>query len=169
MWRRVIKFVASTIGRESTGNAAEALETSASRPVLQNDAMRDLNDAIKELSKDSTTVANSTIKFNDQFTNKALSHLKDSPSLSDMSVEELEAVARVFYEGNDAVPKDLSKAVEVWREATKKGSIEGKYSLAMCLREGVGTEVDKLEAFKLMKELADEHNYHLGNVRIHQR
>jgi TPR repeat protein len=101
-------------------------------------------------------------------------------------VEQLEELGRAYYEGlteDDgesygsveveeskmeikAIKVNRVKAFEVWTEASTRGSIESTYSLAVCLREGVGCNKDPTRAFELMETLADKHNYYLAHFAL---
>lgn len=110
----------------------------------------------------------------------------ESIPLSDLSVNQLEELGRAYYEGlydddnegNDSdnsstkldtkrgIDLNREKAVEVWTEASKRGSIESMYSLAVCLRKGVGCQKDPSRAFSLMETLVEKHNYYLAHFAL---
>ncbi|CAB4414051.1 unnamed protein product [Rhizophagus irregularis] len=50
---------------------------------------------------------------------------------------------------------DLQKALELYREAKKLGSISGMTMLATCYHDGIGTNSNKKKALKLFEEAAD--------------
>lgn len=80
----------------------------------------------------------------------------DASELGDLKVDELEELARSHYDGDVdgySAGDSLRKAVVIWAEAASRGSVESKYSLAVCYREGVGVPADIAQSFKMMSEL----------------
>jgi TPR repeat protein len=116
-----------------------------------------LRDAIKELSEGtSRTITLPPVQ--------ELNSWK-SDDLSALSLEQLELLARAHYEGKgNEFEKNPEEAVRLWREASNRGSLEARYSLAVCHRDGVGVEKNAVEAYGILKELADNKNYNLAHV-----
>ncbi|KAJ1400316.1 hypothetical protein B484DRAFT_339236 [Ochromonadaceae sp. CCMP2298] len=61
------------------------------------------------------------------------------------------------------MPKDHIRAVEIWTQAAARGSVEARYSHAVCLREGRGVSIDAALALAKMRALADAENYTLAH------
>lgn len=121
-------------------------------------AHKNLQDAIKELSKDDSLAHPSS-------TNITLLKQWINTPIKDLSIEQLEELARAWYEGVDnVVSKDTSKSLEIWSEAANRGSVEAKYSRAICIREGVGIDKDSSVAFSELMHIAENNNYNLAHV-----
>jgi TPR repeat protein len=121
-------------------------------------AHKALQEAVKELSEgQSIPITAPSPKMLQELT---------STAESDLDVTQLEQLARAYFEGREGVEggKNQGKAVELWQLASDKGSIEGKYSLAQCYKDGIGIEKNSNVAFQLMKELADKENFNLAHV-----
>lgn len=121
-------------------------------------AHADLQAAVKELSQGVSipvTVAPPAVllKWNEK-------------PVDQLELAEIEELARAYFEGNSALIQDKTKAFELWTVATQKDSIEARYSRALCLKDGIGTDRNPQEAHDELKYLADEKNYHLANVSI---
>jgi TPR repeat protein len=119
-------------------------------------AHQDLQNAVKELSLGAALPVSSP----------PLETLKAWQGLSveELTVEQAEELARVYFEGSNGLPEDKVKALELWKFASDRGSIEGKYSRALCLKDGVGIETDAQAAYEDLLELAEAKNYHLAHV-----
>jgi TPR repeat protein len=104
--------------------------------------------SVKELSLGAANSANAT----DLPTNIDDITEADLESLSD---EALMSLAKNRYQGTNGVEKNLPLAVKAWTIASRKGNIEASYSLAACLREGVGIEKNPKEAFAILLPLAE--------------
>lgn len=63
-----------------------------------------------------------------------------------------------WYEGKKLLRKNDRAAVKCFRLAAQMGQIDACYSLGWCLRHGVGTAVDDVEAAKWLKFAADKGN-----------
>ena len=90
-------------------------------------------------------------------------------------MEELEDLAKCYYEGIGGLKKDSRKAFKIWQEGSMRGSNECKYSVASCLRneEGLPDENDEggdeekqqirsrrlQKAIQMFKELADSFKF----------
>ena len=116
-----------------------------------------LKDAVRELSQGesipmSYSPISSMLEWNAQ-------------PLDSLDVEQLEELGRAYFEGIDGLEINLPRAVEIWTEGAVRGSIESKYSRAVCVREGLGTEKDPAIAFNEMIALAENDNYNLAHVR----
>ena len=83
-----------------------------------------------------------------------------------MNGEELEELARSYFEGNNNFPQDVYKAYTLWDQASQLGNVEATYSKAVCLREGKGVQRNTQEGFHLLKELAEKKNYMLAHYAV---
>ena len=63
-----------------------------------------------------------------------------------------------WYQGDHLLRKNDSAALRCYRIAAKLGQSDAAYSLGWCLRHGVGTKVDDVEAAKWLKKSADSGN-----------
>ena len=107
---------------------------------------------------------------------------RSAPHSPQLTTEQLEELARAYYEGGSSassssggggtggsageLPKDEAQAVAVWRAAAARGSIEAKYSLAVCLREGRGCATDAVAARARLSELAGDGNADGGDADV---
>jgi TPR repeat protein len=83
-----------------------------------------------------------------------------------MKVDELCALASAAFQGvPNVLEADQSKGVELWRIASDRGSLDAMYSLAVCLRDGKGTDKDLEAAYGLLSKLANDSNYNIAHVR----
>lgn len=127
-------------------------------------ASRDLMDAIKTLSQNDT-IAQTTSR--PPSSSSISSRLKSIDiDLEKATVEELEQSARLFFEGTEVIPADQTRAVSLWARAAEKGSLESRYSFALCLKDGLGVFRDPVAALSHLQYLADEHNFNLAHVKI---
>lgn len=165
MWRRFVDKARSFIRNSpSPPPVASSVASSIPRAIGQPgrydpskvDAYNELRNAVKELSvgvaKPITSPAPSTL---DEWS-------KMKPE--DLTAEQLEELAKVNFEGSYGQSKDLKKAVEYWTIASSKGSVESKYSLAVCRKDGVGIERDQALALKELEELATKNNHTMAHV-----
>ena len=82
-----------------------------------------------------------------------------------MKVDELCALASATFQGvPDVLEADQSKAVELWRVASDRGSLDAMYSLAVCLRDGKGVDKDLEAARGMLSKLANDSNYNIAHV-----
>ena len=63
-----------------------------------------------------------------------------------------------WYQGKPLLSKNDRAAVKCYRIAAELGQADAAYSLGWCLRHGVGTKVDDVEAAKWLKKSADKGN-----------
>jgi len=171
MFKRLAESLRSVLGRSATAigtqearstlpqevESASAIAKNYKNEKVQS-AHADLQAAVKELSKGvsipvSTPPANVLFKW------------KDKP-IDDLELSEIEELARAYFEGAGRLEKDQQRAFELWTIAADKDSIEGRYSRALCLKDGVGTVKNPALARDELLYLADEKNYHLANVSI---
>ena len=116
-----------------------------------------LRDAVRELSEGTAT----TLTPPPRETMIALSG--EDPQ--NLKVDELCALASATFQGvPDIISADPTKAVELWRLAAQRGSLDATYSLAVCLRDGKGTLKDPAIAYTMLVKLANEHNYNIAHV-----
>ena len=163
MLRRVVRVIAarSNVGRLGVEKRVQIpLIHQSFRNFcidIKAQAHADLKQAIKELS-DGEAV---------QISHVPISMLLewDKKDLHDLTVEQLEELARAWFDGIDGEMRvNQQRAYEVWTEAANRDSIESKYCRAVCLRQGTGVPINVSEAYSEMKELADKHNYGLAHV-----
>ena len=121
-------------------------------------ANQDLAEAIKTLSHSDTMVVQRPN------IDSKLGSL-DKLDVNTMPLEEVEELARQYFEGSAHIEKDVKKAFELWATASERGSLEAKYSRALCLKDGVGVDRDSTIAAEELRVLSDEKNYHLAHVR----
>ena len=119
-------------------------------------AHQDLQNAVKELSLGAALPVSSPPV-------EALQAWQEL-STEELTVEQAEELARVYFEGSNGLLEDKTRALELWKFASDRGSIEGKYSRALCLKDGVGTEKNSQAAYEDLLELAEQKNYHLAHV-----
>lgn len=152
MWRQLGKQLERFLQRGSVPTA---------KAVAQNnsEAHNALREAVRDLSKGQSL----------PLTRKPTPVLLDwnSKKVDELETEQLEELARIHFEGDGVnFEKSPSKALSFWEEAAKRGSIDARYSKAVCYRDGVGTKKDVERGFVEMLQLAKDENYHLANVRI---
>ncbi len=63
-----------------------------------------------------------------------------------------------WYEGKPLLSKNDRAAIKCYRISAEMGQADAAYSLGWCLRHGVGTKVDDIEAAKWLKRSADKGN-----------
>ena len=119
------------------------------------EARLDLKDAVKELSKGEGIPKPST--------SKEMLNTWGAIPVDDLSVQQAEELARVFFEGSNGFEENKSRAVELWKFAAEKGSLEGAYSRALCLKDGVGIAQDGKQAHDILLELCEK-DYTLAHV-----
>jgi hypothetical protein len=170
MLRRIIgnitKSFRQTASTDIPSSTVEAGSSTSFVNSFENDpkiiAKRELNKAIQELSQGRRPQPSSSHRIISADVVKGLI----SKNLTDLSVDDLNSLARFYYSGHqpDLIAKNIAKAVEIWKISKDKGSIEGKFSYAQCLKDGNGVEKDPALAFQLMKELSDKDNYNYSHV-----
>jgi TPR repeat protein len=175
MLRRIIGNITKSFRQTaSTDIPPSPIEASASSSssfvsIFEDDpkiaAKRKLTKAMQELSQSQRIPSSSS---SHRMISPDLTKNLISKDLADLSVDELNSLARVYYSGQqtDIVAKNITKAVELWKISKDKGSIEGKFSYAQCLKDGNGVEQDVVQAFQLMKDLSDRDNYNFSHVSI---
>lgn len=104
---------------------------------------------------------------------------KEDVASGELSTEQLMQLAKLRFTGNDSSRntknigdessqgsdlKDPELAVQAWTLASKQGNTDAAYSLAFCLLNGIGTERDEEEAFRLMFPLADSYDNAYAHV-----
>jgi TPR repeat protein len=93
-----------------------------------------------------------------------------TPALDELTVEQIELLAKLNYEGrqSEEIEPNKKKAIDLWKIAADRGSLEARYSLAGCMRVGSDNHIDQdsSKAFAMMKDLADNHNYKLALYNI---
>jgi TPR repeat protein len=119
-----------------------------------------LRDAVKELSEGTSATPQSlppTLTIQ-EYMNK---------NLEDLSIYELEQLARAYHEGvSGTIDQNSVKAVEIWKFAMDRGSKNSSYSYAVSLRDGVGVERNFITAFEILKKLADEDQYNIAYYAV---
>lgn len=168
MWRRIAKFLAdnSVLSKSSTESLAKNGIKSTFNGVNHNQTqVQTLKDATLELK----SVVNELSQGRAQTITKAPSsvlHDWASKSLEELKKEELEEMARAYFDGTPEIEKDFEKAFVLWTEAASRGSTQARYSRALCLREGKGTKVDLTQSFKEMLQLADETDFAIADYAV---
>ncbi len=111
----------------------------------------------------------------------------DKSDLRSLSTAQLAELARSHYDGNfgdsdvdantsvsasdkNSSPRQVNKvrAVEIWKTIVSMDDThsEAKYCLASSYRSGEGIKQDGAEAFRIMFELANKHNYFLAHYDL---
>eukprot|EP01031_Cornospumella_fuschlensis_P028592 gene28592-34516_t len=167
MWRRIVNGARSFIKNspspastnlQSPSLAKPPLNISAAEEAAKVAAYNQLKEAMKDLSGgDSRPI----ILPSDSEISKWLKKPVDQ-----LPVDQLEELARVYYEGSKDISADPAKAVELWSLAASKGSVEARYSRAICLKDGVGIAEDKATAFQELQALAEKHNYNFAHYSL---
>ncbi len=79
----------------------------------------------------------------------------NSKPMEELDLDQLEELARALFEGSvEGLEANIEKSIELWQLADKLGSLEARYCLASCIRDGVVFEEDPELAFKMFEELA---------------
>ena len=89
---------------------------------------------------------------------------KTSIAMSELSVNDLDMLANSYYVGNSNTPKDLTKAIDLWKRSAQLGSITGSYQLAALACEGKHDGIDIATAIQTLHSLARDHNHGLSQV-----
>lgn len=130
----------------------------------KSDALRTLNNTIKELSRGLSTTPLEEISMPIH----SLATMWSPTSSSQLSATELEALGSAYFNGqsDNGIEKNIMNAIEIWKEASNKGNINSKYSLASCINYGIGCERNPKQCFKMMLELADTHQHAPANYAV---
>ena len=159
MWRKIAQSVSKYLFFSARGQEVNSSLTSLKDKYPRYfEAQSNLKNAISELSDGMPSVPIAP-KF------EMSTIMNKSNSLDSMTIQEIEALANAYYEGN-GVPNDLAKAASLWKEASNRGSLAGSYSYAVCKRDGVGVEKNLEESFNLLKDLANNNHFSLAHVSI---
>lgn len=96
----------------------------------------------------------------------SLKKFQETRNFNDLSLPEIEEFAKIFYEGRDDmnIEVDTSLAVQLWSIAAEKGSLNSKYCLAVCKRDGKGIDKDAEGSFKILIDLADNDESAIAQV-----
>jgi len=173
----------TTPTQSPTAAAAAALAPDAEREAqhaILRDAIRDLSQGLaKPLHLSPTT----TLRKWDAIFRTTTSEA----GAVQLSTSQLEELGRAYYEGSAetaiasgksgggggsggagdrGIPRDERLAMDAWRAAASRGSVEAAYSLAVCIREGRGCSKDPIDARKRMRALAEGQNYHLAHYAL---
>eukprot|EP01041_Mallomonas_annulata_P011511 gene11511-24074_t len=154
MWRRIFQIFGSAVPKVPPSNG---ITSSQANLDSISQARAQLNASIKELSKGT--------KYQSLADTQAISKLiiEDSSNLTKISTEELDIVANSYFEGSNGIEKDCDQAIRCWQESSRRGSLLAKYSLATCLRDGIGTDKNLPEALGILQDLANSHNLSLAH------
>jgi len=149
MFRRITGYLASKISNVFTNTN--------SSPVGINEthvkARMNLKSAIDELRGSN----------NEEFHIKKMKFTDINLSQKEYSVNELESLAEAYYEGK-GLPQDINRAIEIWNICASKGSVNARYCIAMCKREGLGIEKNAEECYKSLLDLIKDHNHSMAHV-----
>jgi TPR repeat protein len=89
-------------------------------------------------------------------------------SFDKLSAAELDALAKHYYQEWKAsearADGQITRSTELWTQAKALGSVEAKYNLARCVRNGEGVTKDAQKAFVMFSELAKDHDHPLAHV-----
>ena len=89
----------------------------------------------------------------------------DNTDLSKLTLDQLEDLGRAHFEGVEGqIPKNVVRAVEIFKYASDQGSQTASYSYAMCLKDGIGVEKDVTAGFLQLTVLANDNEYNLAHV-----
>ena len=143
-------------------NSTNTVGTSAARAAIsstdkQTAAHAALREAVRELSEGTATTLSAPPR------ETMIAMAAEDPQ--NLEVDELCALASATFQGvPDIIDADPTKALELWRLAAQRGSLDASYSLAVCLRDGKGTSKDLATAYTMLAKLANEHNYNIAHV-----
>ena len=164
---QVISYVKDTAGISSN-----------SREKKIDEAHGDMIDAVRELSKGSVGLPMSGSQRGAEFSSSELRQW-DKMDLNKLTIVQLSELARSHYDGdfgdsdgdNNGQKKlviDKNRSVEIWKTIVSMddNNSEAKYCLASSFRSGEGVTKDGAEAFRLMHELANKHNYYLAHYDL---
>lgn len=178
MWRRIAQAVGNVVkkvpSRAPAGTVPSQMPTAVGgmspgiNPQVANmtvklhnseklaAAHQELQDAVKELSQGEALPVSSPPL-------ETLQHWGSMP-VEQLTLAQIEELARAYFEGSNGFERDQARAISLWKVAGEQGSIEGKYSRALCLKDGVGVPRNATEGYEIMLELAEKHDYHLAHV-----
>jgi len=180
MWKKIVKAVTSkiipTLSKPLENQTSSSIQpkfninlsninNNISNDNIKNEAREKLREAVRELS--GLGLGGDLYQNPQDISNIPLSNLKkwNDMNINELEIDQLELLARTYFEGiNEGFNKNIDKAIDIWNIAAKKGSIEAQYSLAICIRDGVGKmEKDSNKAFNILISLAEQKNYHLAH------
>mmetsp|Transcript_11139 Transcript_11139/g.11161 ORF Transcript_11139/g.11161 Transcript_11139/m.11161 type:complete len:219 (+) Transcript_11139:144-800(+) len=164
MLRQILKSFQNFAGRYSSPTLKSASETLSQHVLLDGDKLKYkeiLKNSVKELSREA-------VPYKKFASNQHLIDLakKSKIELSDIGVKDLDALGQAYFMGSEGLEKDYMKAISIWTESSFKGSISAKYNLAVCVRDGLGTEKDLKRAFSLLLDLADTHHFNRAQYDV---
>ena len=85
--------------------------------------------------------------------------------VEDLTINQLEELGRAYFDGIDNVIEvNQERAFTLWMEAATRGSIDSKYVVAVCRRDGTGVTRDLGRAMEEFLAVADQHGYGLAHV-----
>ena len=80
--------------------------------------------------------------------------------MEQLEIDQLEELARALFEGGvEGLDADVDCAVEMWKHADKRGSIEARYCIASCIRDGIVFEENPVLAYKMFEDLAKNRDF----------
>ncbi|CAI3952325.1 unnamed protein product [Commensalibacter communis] len=74
------------------------------------------------------------------------------------------ALGQWYLKGMNGYPKDINKALSLFKEAMDKGDATGYLSMAQCYQEGLGVPKDIKKAISLYQQAGDKGNYEALNL-----
>ena len=162
MWKKFLSKVGAPIAEHIIEPIVRVRATLANRSEVNRAAAHaTLGSAVRELSEGSASA----------LALPSVSILKkwDSVELTRLSIDQLEDLGRAHHEGikgneGEMMDRNPTRAVEIFKYASDRGSQTASYSYAVCLKDGVGIEKDTAAAFEKLSTLANEHNYNLAHV-----
>lgn len=80
-----------------------------------------------------------------------------------------ESFIGIAYLKGEGVERSEEEAFEIFRRTAAKGDPEGRYRLAICYRDGIGTGANIGEAIRILAELKDENDEraHMKFAKFH--
>jgi TPR repeat protein len=74
------------------------------------------------------------------------------------AAETIFQVGKYYYEGKDGVPQDMTRAIELFHQASEMGYAEATFMLGHCYCYGEGVPKDRQEALEYFQEFAATKN-----------
>ena len=89
----------------------------------------------------------------------------DGTDFSELTLDQLEDLGRAHFEGVEGeIPKNVVRAVEIFKYASDHGSRTASYSYAICLKDGIGIKKDVTAGFLQLTVLANDNEHNLAHV-----
>ena len=188
MFKNVLRIIRNSVVRLGELSNNQAAKYEHHHNVLRN--------SMKELSDGASVVGNRPDGTGVNVLSKPLTlppidvvKQWDKLEIKKLSIEQIEELALAYYTGrlennsnemshitnsiinNKNQPSDsvyAKKAVSLWNEGYKRGSIESTFALASCYREGYGVERSVQKAYDLYLYLAEYKNDPISHYTLGQ-